>query len=182
MSDMLLHHGTDLLGAIGILRDDRIDASQHYAHQVPGVSFAREWRMAHDFGTYWERLNPVVLTTSRTLLRKRRGSVVQPYRDTSQHGETRKRESEELLVGPLERVSEVLLSIDLDPLDLEAAMESREDWEWLLRESHDPPAHLRTWSAWCMAVERLSRHPLVNAARPRHAPRIRTTERHRKAT
>ena len=169
-----LFHGTDLLSAISIIRDNQIDASQHYEHHTPGVSLARDYLAARAFGTYWERQCPVVFVLDQEKLVQSTHKVV-PYRDTSEPGVYRERESEELIHGSLPNLNRYLVSVNVDMDHLEAALQSRDWWRWLRSEIPDLPhlKYLNSRGAFLQMIDRyIVKHPKLNKWVPRvsHAP------------
>lgn len=165
--DAYLFHGTDLLGAIGIIRDNTINAAQHYEHHTPGVSLAREYVVARDFGSYWERQCPVVFVINQQKIVQSRMKIA-PYRDTDDQGQPRDRESEELIHGPIQNLNQYLISVNVDLDHLEAALRSRSYWEWMKDEHSDFIPFLKTRSTFLRMVNRyIVRHPLLNHWVPR---------------
>lgn len=171
--DAYLFHGTDLLSAISIIRDNKIRAGQHYEHHTPGVSLTRDYLIARDFGTYWERQCPIVFVFDQQKLVQSRMKV-QPYRDTSEPGVYRDREAEELIHGDIDNLSQYLISINVDLDHLEAALKSKPYWEWMSEHGSFPDLKfVNNRGTFIRLINQyIVRHPLLNKWRPRvtHKP------------
>ena len=180
-----LFHGTSLLNAMCIVHENRIGASQQYDGQPKGVSLTRDYRLARDFGTYWDRKFPVVFVLDWDKLRQHR--KIMPYRDYSlagrydddgklnwekeYRGGWEDREKEEVVLGTLDNLSNYLMSINVDPRHLKRAAANREYLRWMMEEMGDVTHALgvTTQKALKDRIVQFASHPLINKWVPKVA-------------
>lgn len=166
--DAPLFHGTDLVSAISITRHNQIDANQQYEHHPRGVSLARDYLVARAFGTYFDRVVPVVFVLDQQQLLNS-NLKLRPYRDTSEPGVYRERESEELVLGDIASLDRYLISINVDMKQLRKAATNRGYQDWCIDEygwvNHLP--FLKNRRTFVTAINKFSQHPKLNVWVPR---------------
>jgi hypothetical protein len=168
VNDHYLYHGTDLASAINILRTNQIDSASQYEHNPEGVSLTREYTVAHDFGTMWDRQYPVVLVIDAQRLKQSRAKVV-PRRDSPSPGEYRDRaEAEEMVIGDLPNLSKFLVSVNVKPADIAAALKDR-DWAEEVMDQNGGEDIFKTRRTLLAALRAFTKSPLLNSVRPRIA-------------
>lgn len=153
-----LYHGTTLNAVIEILRDGYVRSSSQYAHNPVGVSLTRDYRIALEFGRYWEReFNVVLVFDQEAIIRS--NLKLSSRRDSCEKGNYRPSEAEEMVIGdlPLDRY---LVSINIPEQEFARALgkTGQEYVEYLHGEGWD-----LEWEDWKNGVETLARHPLLNA-------------------
>lgn len=168
-----LYHGTDINSACHIIRDGKIDGSQHYEHHPVGVSLTRDYVTALEFGRYWERDFPVVFVFDQEAIRRAQ-TKLSPRRDTDDLEQPREREAEETIIGDL-ALEPYLVSINIPPAELErAAGKGGESYRSYLHGEGWDELTKRKWKA---QLSLLMKHPKLN----RVVPRIDTSWRARQA-
>lgn len=158
--DAYLFHGTDLVSAIQILKTNSLEGTQQYEHNPLGVSLTRDYRIARDFGTYWERQFPVVFVLDQQKLVRSRHKLL-PRRDTYDSGTRAPDEAEEMVLGNLSPLSSFLISVNVHPAHLREALRDEEYHDWMNDEYGVAPEEL------IAGIKALASHPLLNAWLPR---------------
>lgn len=168
VNDHYLYHGTDLMSAISILLDNKIDSSQEYDHDPTGVSLTRDYWTAREFGTYWERQYPVVFVLDAQKLRQSRHKIT-PRRDTTDNpDEFRAREAEEMVLSDLTPLSQFLVSVNINRGACEHALADNEYLDWMIEEKGGFP-FTKSRAALKAAIKAFAKSPLLNRVRPRAA-------------
>jgi hypothetical protein len=159
--DAYLFHGTDLVGAIEILRSNKLIGTQQYSHNPFGVSLTRDYRIARDFATYWERQFPVVFVLDQRKLVQSRAKLL-PRRDSFESGYVPPREAEKMILGDLHNLSEFLISVNVHPAHIKEALSDEEYQEWMMDERE-----VGSREQFIEGIKELARYPKLNAWLPR---------------
>jgi hypothetical protein len=184
--DAYLFHGTDLVSALDIISDNSISSSSQYEHNPTGVSLSRDYVLARDFGTYFERQFPVVFVLDQQKLVRSRHKIL-PRRDSYPKGEVvpagttgkyieksgqhtvdnspvyRGREAEEMVLADISPLSQYLVSINIAPKHLVEASKDAEYYTWMSDEGHTDLSK----KAFVAAIRALAKNPLLNRWLPR---------------
>lgn len=169
--DAPLFHGTALVNALSILHDNKITAGQQYPHNPQGVSLARDFKIAHEFGTYWDRQYSTVLVLDQQKLVGSRSKIV-PYRDTDDQLKPRDRESEEIVYGDIYPLDRFLTSVTIPPDQLQKAAKDTKYHAWMIDEygdycEDDSWTFMKNKKTFRAAIESLMHHPKLNVWKPR---------------
>lgn len=132
--DAYLYHGTSLGHALLILHDNKIYGTREQ-NEAYGTRTSRNYRMARLFGTFWERVYPVVFVLDQAKLVH--NHKILPYRDHDPSGYPRPDESEEIIIGDLTNLSTYLISINIDPNHLNDAMNKNEWKDTFIEDNKD---------------------------------------------
>lgn len=168
--DAYLYHGTALVNALSILKDDKIYGSNdYYNSKVHGinsergaVATSRSYSTAKAFGTYWDREFPVVLMLDQRKLSQRH--AIKPYRDYSAFGDVRPAEFEESVPGDIPNLSRYLVSINVDLADLKKAISDKEYVSYMMEQYEEWFGSKKDFVA---AMRSLLKHPILNKVSPR---------------
>jgi len=163
----VLYHGTSLACALDILHSNVIEGATERPWLPAAVSASRSWRIAHEFGTYWERMYPTVLVLDRWKLRQR--YRVEPHADKDDSGSdwhqggrgAGNSEAEERIIGRVSPANRYLVSVTVNPQFLTDAAKNA---EWLDAMVED--GCFASTDDVIKALSALGSSPLLNAVRP----------------
>jgi hypothetical protein len=137
-----------------------------YEHHPTGVSLARDYRVARDFGTYWERQFPVVFVLDQQKLVRSRMTLF-PRRDFDGNGNVRGRESEEMVLGNIAPLDQYLISINIAPLHLQEALSNASYLDWMVEDFGPHWEYAASRQKLRNAIKKFAQHPLLNRWVPR---------------
>ena len=161
--DAPLFHGTEINAACHIIHDGKIDESSQYEHNPTGVSLSRSYVTALEFGTYWERMFPVVFVFDQQKLVHSRLKII-PRADSFESGYMPPKEAEEMVLSDLP-LEPALISINISAEHLEQALgQIGEEYREYLNAEGWPDLTPEKWRA---NIEELMRHPKLNRWVPR---------------
>lgn len=158
----VLFHGTPLTHLINIIKTNEISTGIDWRGEGDRVALTRSYRVAYSFGKQGEgTYYPTVLVLDWKKLAS--AYHVIPHNDPDPDGNPRERnEREEAVYGTIRPLSQYLVSVNVNPRFLRAAMKD-EDFIGLCIEEHG-------WAKTPQAVQRMlmavAQHPKLNAWRP----------------
>jgi hypothetical protein len=157
-----LFHGAPLDHLVSILRDNCISTGINWRGEGERVACTRNWKIALGFGNQGDfDMFPAFLVLDWAKLAKKYHIV--SYEDCDMHGEAWKTsEQEEAVCGEITPLSSYLISINVAPEVLLAAMQDREYADWVVGEK----SFFSSPRYWFAALQRLSQSPKLNAWRP----------------
>ena len=164
VTDYPLFHGTDLFGAILILKDNTIRAHANLeggtmmTDDPHGVSLTRSYRVAVEVGEWYERAFPVVLVLDHNALS-------QSYKINARSDpNTEEDEQEEFINRDITNLERYLISINTDESIFDKLIQDAETHVEIFDETKNYPMDAESWVA---GLNHLREHPKLNVWKPR---------------
>jgi hypothetical protein len=161
-----LFHGTPIFQAINIIRTNEISTGIEWRGEGDRVALTRSYKVAVTFGEQGEfEQFPVVLVLDWKRLAS--NFALHPYDDPNEDGSPRHNdrsedgtEQEEACYGTIRPLSKYLVSVNIDPAALQAAIESEDVAGYVLDEWGWNPKRFQA------GLVKLSQSPLLNRITP----------------